>query len=47
MVLGAEELSQAIARLKAVWRGSGSGADRPSSLLVMLDFDRTITTADR
>lgn len=47
MVLGAEELSQAIARLKAVWRGSGSGPDRPSSLLVMLDFDRTITTADR
>ena len=47
MVLGDDELSQAMARLNAVWRGSGSGAARPSPLLVMLDFDKTITTADR
>ena len=44
MVLCAEELSQKIARLRGVWHTCAGNA-RP--LLVILDFDRTITTADR
>ena len=44
MVLCAEEFSQKIARLRGVWHTCAGNA-RP--LLVILDFDRTITTADR
>lgn len=44
MVLCAEEFSQKIARLRGVWH-TCVGIARP--LLVILDFDRTITTADR
>lgn len=43
MVLRAEELSHKIARLRAVWHGCAAA---PRPLLVILDFDRTITTAD-
>jgi hypothetical protein len=49
MVLDAMELSQKIARMSASWHGFCRDGDKAKScpLLVILDFDRTITSADR
>ncbi len=47
MVLNSEENSQKIARLRGIWQGFGGSTGLPCPLLVILDFDRTITTADR
>ncbi len=48
-MLNALERSQKIARLSGAWRALCSSGEEATScpLLVILDFDRTITTADR
>jgi hypothetical protein len=49
MVLNALERSQKIARLSAAWLAFCSSGEQAKGcpLLVILDFDRTITSADR
>jgi len=43
--MNSEVVAQKLARLRAVWGRHAVG--QPSPLLVIMDFDRTITTADR
>jgi hypothetical protein len=47
MVLSAEETARKLEQMRATFRGFDRDAGMSCPLLVILDFDRTLTTAER